>query len=285
MDTESSFIVSPMTQRISLEAGEVYHGSIKVANPADATKDFNYKVEVSAYSVKNENYNADFLSENDRTRIKDWITVENPSGTIKPNESIRVNYTINVPNDAPGGGQYAALLVSSDPESETNEGVAVKNVFEMACVIYAEVSGETTRKGEITGNNVPGFAASIPIKVSGSVKNDGNIHEIARVGLEVRSVFSETPIYPKPNESGVVEETILPDTSRTISRDIDGISSLGIYVVKQTIEYMGETSVVEKTVVACPIWFMILVLATISAIVYSVVKTIRKKHRRRMIFE
>ena len=284
MDSDSSFIISPMTQRISLMAGEEYHSSITVANPTDATKDFVYKVAVSPYSVKGDKYSADFVTESDYTKIKDWITVDNPTGTIEPGKSTKVTYTIRVPEDAPAGGQYGALLVSSGSEIGGDD-VAVKNVFEMACVIYAEVAGETKHVGEVTRNEVPGYVANVPFGVSSAVKNEGNVHEIARVSVEVRNIFSDDLIYPKSNESGVVEETIMPNTARDINRTIDGVSPLGIYVVKQSVEYLGETSVVEKTVFACPIWFMVLVFATICSIIYSIVKTIRKKHRRKVMFE
>lgn len=281
MDSDTSFVISPMTKRLSLKAGKVYEGILTVANPKDAKKDIKFKIEVSPYSVNGEEYTVDFSNKNDRNQIVNWIKLDKTAGTLKPGESTKVGYAIMVPTNAPAGGQYAALLVSLDNEGQSSSGVAVENVFEMASVIYANVEGETKHEGHISSNDVPGFVTSIPFKVEGDISNEGNVHEIAMVSLEVKSIFSTTPLYPLTGESGVLEETIMPDTTRHISRDVNGISPLGIYTVKQVITYMDETSVVEKTVIACPIWFMVLIALTLCSILYSIYKALQRRKRRK----
>lgn len=285
MDSSSMFTVTPMSQRITLEAGETHEGYIIVANPANATEDFHYKVEVSAYNVMGEEYHADFLTETERSQIVKWITIENPKGVLAPNESVKVHYTVNVPVMAPAGGQYAAFMVSSDENKETTgNGVSVNNIFEMASILYAKIDGEIIREGEILGGNVPGFVTSTPITVSATVKNDGNVHEAARIALEVRSYFSAGPIYPKPGEDGIIEEIIMPGTTRSIVRDIDGISPLGVYDVLQTVSYMGKSETTHQVVVACPIWFMALVLVTMVTIVMFIVFSVKRHHHRKQVF-
>ena len=285
MNSDSSFVISPMTKRIELNAGEVYHGTLSVSNPADATNDFNYKVSVSSYTVTGDDYSADFLTENDRTLITNWITLDRDSGTLKPNETAKINYTITVPENAPAGGQYAALLVTSDSDNDAADGIAVKNVFEMASIIFAKVAGETEHGGKVIENSIPGFVTDLPIRVDATVTNEGNVHDIARVAVEVRSVFSAEPIYPKSYENNTIEETIMPETTRHISRDLDGFSPLGIYTIKQTITYLDEVSVVERTVIACPIWFIVLLGLTIITIIYSIFKSIKRHRRRKQMFK
>lgn len=284
MENFDVFTVTPMSQRINLKPGETYTGSIIVVNPDNAKKDFVYKAEVSAYGVVGEDYSVDFLTSNDHTQITKWITIENPTGSIKANSSTKINFTIRVPETAPAGGQYAAILVSSANDDVGSDGLAVKNIFEMASLIYAGIEGETTRKGEIIDNSVPGFVTTTPIEVSAAVKNEGNVHEIAKVSLEVKSFFSPVTIYPADGESGIIEEVIMPDTTRLISRNIDGISSLGIYDVTQTVNYMGAISTTHKIVVACPIWFLVLFILTVSAIIFSIVKSAKKYRHRKEVF-
>jgi hypothetical protein len=77
----------------------------------------------------------------------------------------------------------------------------------------------------------------------------------------------------------------MPETSRRIIRDLDGFSPLGIYTVKQTITYLDEVSVVEKTVIACPIWFMVLLSATVIATIYSIFKSLKRHRRRKQMFK
>lgn len=281
MDSSSSFVISPMTKRVSLTAGKVYEGILTVSNPKDASSDIKFKVDVSPYTVNGEEYTVDFSNKDDFNQIVDWIKLDKKSGTLKPGESSKIGYAIMVPSDAPAGGQYAALLVSLDNESKKSDGVAVENVFEMASVIYAEVAGETKHEGQIIDNIIPGFVTSVPFRAEGSVSNSGNVHEIAMVSIEVKSIFSPTPLYPLNGENGILEETIMPGKDRHFTRDINGISPLGIYTVKQAITYMGETSVTEKTVIACPIWFMVLLALTLCSIIYSIYKALQRRRRRK----
>lgn len=278
----SVFTITPMSQSITLDAGGTYEGDITVANPANSTKDFHYKVEVSAYGVMGEDYIADFLTETERSQISNWITIDNPTGVLKPNDMIKVHYRIDVPESAPAGGQYAAFLVSSNDDEASGDSVSIKNVFEMASVLYAKVNGDVERKGELVGASVPGFVTTPPIKTYVTLQNDGNIHEVARVSLEVRSYFSSGTIYPKGEDSGIIDEVIMPGTTRVVTRDIDNISPLGIYDVIQTVNYMGDSLTVHQAVVVCPIWFMALLLVTFAAIVVSIVFSI-KRHRKKKV--
>ena len=280
MDITNIFTVTPMSHNVELAAGETYTGTVMIVNPADATQDFHYKVTVAPYAVVDDEYTADFATQSQRTQIADWITLDEPTGVIEPNGVKKVNFTITVPETAPAGGQYAALMVSANTDTEASEGVAVNNVFEMASVVYAHIDGETVRDGAVLENNVPGFVTAMPIRVGAMLENNGNSHEIAQISLEVTSIFSATPIYPKEGESGVVNEVIMPETSHYATRDITGLSPLGIYTVTQTIDYIGEQSQVKQVVVACPIWFMALMMITISAIVATIVKRARKRRGR-----
>ncbi len=282
MDNSNMFTITPMSQRVSLDAGSSYEGDITVANPANAVEDFHYKVEVSAYNVVDEQYTADFLTESERSQIVDWITIENPTGTLKPNETARIHYRIDVPSTAPAGGQYAAFMVSSNANEISANSISINNIFEMASILYAKVKGDIIHKGEILDASIPGFVTTTPITASASVRNDGNIHETAKISLEVRSYFSAGQIYPAAGESGMVEEIIMPGTTRYITRDINNISPLGVYDVIQTVNYLGNSERTHQVVVACPIWFMALVLITIISIIVAIIFSV-KRHRRRHV--
>ena len=276
MDTTNIFTVTPMSQNIELEAGKTYTGSITVANPVDATENFHYKVEVAPYSVIGEEYTADLATQYDNSQITKWIEIENPTGTLAPNETKKVKFTITVPDAAPAGGQYAALTVRSDDEVATDDDVAINNIFEMASIIYANVAGETVHSGGVSEMSISGFTTGGPIETSATIVNNGNSHELATISLEVRNVFSSAPIYTTA-EDGVINEVIMPGTTRYVTQDIDSISPLGIYQVKQTINYLGEDIVFDQTVISCPIWFMVLAAITLVAIIITIIRSIHSK--------
>ena len=279
------FTVLPMNQRISLKAGETYEGTISVVNPVDATENFKYKAEVTPYGVKEQDH-ADYLinltDDSEYTSIAKWIEIKEPTGEVKPNETKEIPFVIKVPENAPPGGQYATISISSNNDTSANEGVAVQNVFEMASIIYATVEGEVQHEGEILENNVPGFVVNTPAKLTALISNQGNVHEDAAFVITVSDFFTGRVILPTEEEEGHYSEIIMPGTTRFIERDVNNLPSLGVVKVTQTIYYQGESSVVEKDIFICPIWFMALVVATIAAIIATIVHLV-KRHRKKSV--
>lgn len=279
----NSFTVLPMSQRFSLEPGKTYSGSLSIVNPADATDDFHYSVSVSPYGVMGEEYTADLVTMTNRSEIVKWIKIEEPTGRVKPNETKEVKFTITVPQNAPAGGQYAAIAVSSNEDVAASEGVAVNNVFELASLVYATVSGTTEHKGEILENNFPGFVVSAPITLSAKISNEGNIHEDATFVITVKNFFTGEVILPTEDNEGHYNELIMPESTRDITREVNDLPALGVVKVSQTIYYLGDVKSVEKNVIICPIWFMFLVGLTILAIIGTIIGLVIK-HKRKARF-
>lgn len=282
VENETTFTVLPMNQSISLKPGEVYEGSVKIVNPASSASDFAYTVSATPYGVSNEYYDADLITDSDRTAISKWIKIKEPKGKVKPNETKEINFTIKVPENAPAGGQYATIAISSDNESSSNDGLAVQSIHELASIIYADVDGETIQEGEVLENNIPGFVTSTPITLSALLNNTGNVHSTATFTITATDVFTGQVILPTEENSGRYSEYILPETTRYTERQLDNLPSLGIVKVSQTITYNGQTSTNEKQVFICPVWFLILATITLIAIIVSIVLII-KKHKRRKV--
>ena len=261
----NNFIVSPMLEKISLKAGETYTGSILIANPKDATEDFYYKISTSPYSVIGENYMADFETISDWSRILEWTTLEDTEGTLKPNETKRIFYTIEVPKNAPAGGQYLKIGVTSNAAA-SGSGGAVQDVFEIASLVFAEIDGETTRGGRILEGKIPDFVTSSNPAVTAKFTNTGNVHETATTALYVKNLLGGGEIYPQNGENPEMESIIMPLSTRVVSRQIPNLPVVGIFEVKETISYRGDTMDVTSVMVVCPAWFILLILATIASI-------------------
>ncbi|MBQ3296854.1 hypothetical protein IJH01_01850 [Candidatus Saccharibacteria bacterium] len=276
---EHTFTLTPMNQDIDLEAGQTYTGSITVVNPSDATTDFSYKVTVNPFGVVGSNYTVDLATEYNRSMITKWITINEPTGTLKPNESRQVEFTIKVPADAPAGGQYAALSVAADDSMDSGDGLSVQSVLEMASIIYARVDGETVHEGKILENNIPSFALTTPVTLTATIENTGNVHDYANYTITVKNFFTGQVILPTEENDGHYSEVIMPETTYESQREISNLPVIGVVNVTQTIRFNGEVSTVENNIVICPIWFMALVVLTIAALITTIVAII-KKHRR-----
>ena len=263
--------MSPPNQKIVLNAGESYTGSFRVSNAQDNEGAFKYKVNVIPFYVDDNDYII-YEDTEGYNQIVNWTNVDLSSGILPLGGTEQIDFTINVPSDAPAGGQYMAITVSSDSSdtkdgSENNElGLNMTQNISMAHIVYAEIAGTTVRQGEIASVNVPSFLLSGNIAGSSTVKNTGNTHGTAKYTLQVFPLFSNEEIYT--NEENPDEKTILPN--RAIYNEIswDQTPSMGIFNVVYTVEFEGVTAQVSKMVIKCPVWLIFVILFVIFALIF-----------------
>ncbi len=270
----ATFSVSPMNQKIILKPGEVFEGSFKVSNPASSTEDFNYKIEVQPFYVDGE-YNPVYTETGDYNQIVEWVTVKNPKGTIAPNGVVTVYYQIDVPADAPAGGQYTSLTTMQDLSGEASAGVNIATVPAIAHIIYAEVAGTTERSGEVVSIDVPSFVFGGGLSAKSSVKNTGNAHGTAKYTLKVTPLFSDEPVFT--NEEDPTTMTILPDRTYYNETVWPDTPFFGVYNVVYNVEFEGISKEVSKMVIICPIWLMFVVIFGVALLIVWIVAKKRAK--------
>lgn len=283
----NTMTVSPPHQKIILVPGETYSGSISVFNSSGSEKSLDYRVEIGSFSQQKaedgdakDDYGAmDHISRSSYNQIVDWIKLDKEKGTIEPGATENVTFKIEVPKNAPGGGQYATLLVVNDTASGATGGnnIQIDQTFQFASIIYAEVAGKTEEKGEIINNSMPSFLLNGPLTAESMVKNNGNVHTDAEYTFQVWPLFSGEEICT--NEEKPETSLILPETERYHVQSCD-LPSVGIFKAKQTVKIFGETSIMERTVIICPLWLLFLILFAIIAIVIWIVMKIRGNKKR-----
>ena len=287
-ESKWSFSLSPMKEKILLNPGEKYSSAVTVYVQDGDVTDIRYKVEVQEFFV-DENYNHIFSECGVYCEMKNWITIDSPTeGRLSPGDKVNIKYTINVPKDAPGGGQYASIMVQGDPwtdESENGEdsdesGVTstIKEEKKIAYTVYAEVAGDVTRNGEIIDINVPSFLLSGDIKGESSIKNTGNVHGDAKYILQVFPLFSDEEIYTNEEDPHTI--TILPDRTRYDELAWDKTPAVGIFNVLYTVEFEGVTAQVSKMVIKCPVWLLFVALFILFAIIMLIAWVILRAKKR-----
>lgn len=287
-----TFTVSPMKEKVMLNPGDEHNATVEIYIPDKYENDVKYKVEIAPFFV-DENYNNDFTNTHGtNNEIVKWITVNVPmEGRLSPGETKVIPYTIKVPENAAGGGQYAAVLVSAEEWTDDESGTSsqdddkirpmVKEEKKIAQVIYAEVTGDVTKQGEITDVNVPGFMLSGNITGSASVKNTGNVHGEAKYKLQVFPLFSNEEIYT--NEEDPQDRTILPGRTLYNETEWPDTPAIGIFNVVYTVEFEGVTAQSSKMVIKCPVWLLFIIIFVIMALIIWIVLRFRsrgKKNRR-----
>lgn len=274
-----SFNVTPMSQKIELVPGETYEGAISVNRPSGSDGDFSYKVSLVPYNVEGEDYTIDTTTITNFSQMVNWSKIENPAGTLPPNGTAEIKFTIDVPTDASGDSQAMALIVTPDDSQDTENSGGVSSVFSIASVVYARVFGETNPAGEVLENSFPSFVTILPVFANVTLSNTGNVYETADITLDVTNSLTGQKILSSDTGGNQYSEIILPQTTRQISRQIDNLPVVGVVHVEQSVAYNGDTSVTAHELFIIPVWFMLIVILIIVAIIGGIVALIR--HRRK----
>ena len=137
--SKTTLTVAPMSQKIVLIPGEIYEGTIKVINNANATSEMTYSVTVGPYTPTSANgkdsYGGlDVVTKTNHNIMVDWTSVDKHDGVLNPNETTVLTYRIKVPKDAPAGAQYISILVADTTPTESNvsNGTAIESKVQLA---------------------------------------------------------------------------------------------------------------------------------------------------------
>lgn len=268
----NTMTVSPTYQKMILTPGEQYRNSITVFNSVNSSRNLKFAVEIGSFSQHANDDSADdygsvdHVSVSSYNQIMDWISLDMTEGVLAPGEGTRVGYSIDVPEDAPAGGQYATILVVDKTTSGLpGEGnVMIDQSFQFASIIYAEVAGETRQEGAILDNSIPAFLLAGPLETASVVKNNGNVHTDAEYTLQVWPLFGDEEVCT--NEEEPETSLILPETERYHTQSC-ALPAVGIFRAKQIVKIFEETSVLERTVIMCPLWLLFLIVLAIVALI------------------
>ena len=131
--------ISPVSHKLELEQGETYTGNVIVANTGK--KEFDYEISVRPYGVADSSYSNVTFEANKYTDIVNWITFDQESGHLLPNESNTIKFTIAVPEKAVSIGQYLVIAASAvDQVPEEQSGLNVTG--SVGSVVYATIAGD-----------------------------------------------------------------------------------------------------------------------------------------------
>ena len=280
----TSMFVSPMDQKIALMPGETYSGTIKISNSNSSKENLKYVADIAPYNRKkdessNDDYGTiDVTESNNFNIMTQWIVLEKNTGTVEPNSTDTLNFTIKVPKDAPAGAQYASILISEDDSQgfteNKNSGANIQTKYQMASVIIANVAGETIEKGAIKSNEMPTMLTTNKLEATSMVRNDGNIYTDATYTLQVWPMGSDEEICT--NEESSESALVLPNTERYHVQTCN-LPAVGIFKAKQVVKIFSEESVLEKTIFVCPIWLIVVVLVVVLGIILGIIIYIKKR--------
>lgn len=145
--------------------------------------------------------------------LAEWITVNDTEITIPPEQTISVPFTISVPDEAPPGGHFAAILIGTRPLNTTNQQSQVETSQVVTSLVFLRVAGDVVEDGSIreftTSHNVYEYSdASFDVRF----ENKGNVHIQPQGEIEIRNMWGNergrVPINQHSQFGNVLPESI-----------------------------------------------------------------------------
>lgn len=277
--------LQPAEQEIELYPGLTYQGSITVRNAGRLP--FSFTVSTRPYSLTGENYDPDYTTMTDYTKLANWFKFSQTSYQLAAGESVSVDFVIEMPSDdVPSGGQYAAIIV------ETRDGVdpdsAIRQVNQLAALVFARVDGGDIREsGSIIQHNLPSIILGGKISASETIKNTGNIDFKANHTVSVVDFFTGKEVFGVDsrdelgNSAGSTRKLIFPGTERSDTITWENTPQLGVFRVTQTVSFLDESQTYSQMVFVIPLWLVVLVGVFIGLLVLWIILRIFKRRRGR----
>lgn len=283
--------VAPSAVRVTLDAGEVLEGNaehcpsdipkgcvIQVTNTGNTT--YRYRVYTTPYVVKGEDNALSFDEVTSYTQLSRWITIRNDAGeyvkeaqfTIGPNESQTISYRVDVPEDIPGGSQYAVIWaqVLSD-----GSDASIQTVGQIGSVITGRSTGDTNEAGEILEYDFQKFAFSGPLTAHAAIKNTGNTDFAAHYSYIAKTFFGKELF----KDEGMIPA--YPGTTYKVDTTWEEVPFFGIFQVEFKITVAGEERSESRIVIVMPIIMMILFILLLTIIIVWIIIIIRKRKERK----
>lgn len=244
-------VTPPFTQMV-LTPGEVFRSYIKVVNvnPYELTV---YATPVN-FTSSDEEGSPKFIplvgDPVDKSSLAGWIDVSQTAITIPRESSMDVPYTITVPQNAPPGGHFAAILIGTKPPHDGGNMVHTAQV--VTSLFLARVAGDVHEQGqirELTAEN--SYGGTPRTEFSLRFENSGNVYLQPQGDITIYNMWGTERGFIPVNQSSNFGN-VLPKSIRKFSFIWEGTPSftdIGRYKAIATLSFgVDEKHSVDRTI-------------------------------------
>ncbi len=174
-----SLSVTPTLFDISVEPGQTWRSSVRIINPN--AFDMTVYVKPVHFSASGERGISAFQpvleTESQGATLAEWFEVSPEPVVIPMQQALAVPFVVTVPDDASPGGQYAALLVSTQPFASDTDSSQIRTTQAVSSLFFMRVEGEVIERGMIRSFRAIDRIVSTPRnEFSLRFQNDGTVH-------------------------------------------------------------------------------------------------------------
>lgn len=297
----SALTISPARIEVSGDPGITIVKEITLLN--DSKGEETYYVSYANFEAQGESGSPLFVEP--KNDLGTWMNA-GETVTLKPDESKKINLTIDVPNDAYAGGHFAVVFFGSNPNNGGQVSVGAKT----GTLVLLSVNGDVLEAGGLVSFNTTGhkfFYNSLPVSLEYRWKNDGNDRVKPEGKVTIRNLF----LFPSARiNANAVSGNILPHSTRLFNLEwlkykadkkidvsnsffqsyFDRVSyqwknfAVGPYIANLNLMYGTENMHSKKTTFFFVFpWQLLIIIFIILGIVFYVGKKLLKGYNRRII--
>lgn len=257
-ESAMTLTITPPLFQVSVQPGETWTSGITVVN-SNA-----YPVTVYAEPVL---FSADGLTgrpvfanpalspdgtqaEPDASTLAGWITVPKHGISIAPQDSYLLPLAISVPSDAPPGGHYASVLITTGSPTTRPEESSVAVTSSMAALIFLRVAGDVREEARIHSFSTDRTLYDKPhARFVLQFKNEGTVHLQPQGDITIYNMFGKKRGYiPVNHTSGY--GIVLPESVREFAYEWEsetGAWDMGRYRAELTVGFGTEQKSFESS--------------------------------------
>jgi hypothetical protein len=285
-----SLSVSPTLFEMSGSPGQEWSSDVRVIN----TNPFELRVytDVVNFAPQGESGQGRFIpafaEESLGSTFAEWISFENDEYVIPPEQTAQIQFTINVPEDAPPGGHFAAVLIGTRNDRDPDAELRVETSQVVSSLLFLRVDGDVIEDGSIREFRTTRSIHERPeVTFELRFENDGNVHLQPQGDIQIFNMWGqERGVIPINRRS--LFGNVLPESIRKYTFTWTGewsLADIGRYRAVATLAYGEEQrqfASAETSFWVIPWRALFVVLLSLVAFIWFVTWAI-KLYVRRML--
>jgi len=210
-----SLSISPTLFEMSGSPQQEWSSELKIINTNS------YEIVISAdvvnFAAEGESGQGKFLpifdTETQGQTFAEWITISNAPIVVPAEQTVQIPFSIKVPENAPPGGHYAAILVGTKTDAAESDVTKVETSQVVSSLVFLVVAGDIIEDGNIREfTSEKSIYESPEVTFSLRFENKGNVHLQPQGDIKIFNMWGEErgiiPVNKRSLFGKVVRESI-----------------------------------------------------------------------------